>query len=412
MTASPELQTPASLDIAVAAASSVTHDARHRMQRMLFLATGVGAIVFGGLLATGGGGILAQMSQLAPWYAWGSLTVVILLPASFTALTFLLPIRAMYALAATASIGFVVVEVLWVPAMKDAFLANDAAPWLQGVTALAATITAVRWQSKLVWLYAVAMGPVVAVNQVLSREDSALDAVLAGLGGMLFSLILAGVAMAVVKAADRQDMVAARARTQASLEAARSTRDREQTRINAIVHDDVISVLLTAGRRNPAEGLADQATHALSAIAAITGDDAQRAAYSPEEFTAALRSTVHEVTADVDFAFSIRDTAPIPPAVVAATTEALAEAVRNSARYAQRADEAVARDVRVDVTDTGVTVRMSDDGKGFSPRAVGPRRLGIRVSILERMQSIPGGTAAVISQPGAGTTVELGWTRS
>ncbi|WP_152650512.1 sensor histidine kinase [Demequina aurantiaca] len=389
----------------------LTHEARDRMQRMLFLATGIGAIVFGALLATGGGGILTQMSQLRPAFAWGALTVVILLPATFVVLPFVIPLRAMYALAATASIGFVVAELLWVPSMTVDVLANDASPWLQGVTALAATITAVRWQGRWVWAYALATGPIVAVNQILSRADSTLDAILDGLGGMVFSLILMGVATAVVHAAERQDQVAARARAQASLEASRRTRDREQTRINAIVHDDVMSVLLTAGRKSAAPELADQAQHALAAIAAITQEGTRRTTYSPEEFTAALRATVTGILADVDFSYRLQSTKSAPASVVAAMTEALAEAIRNSAQYAGLGDEVVSREVHVDVTDTGAAVSVRDSGRGFSPRAVGPRRLGIRVSIVERMKSIPGGDATVTSRPGAGTTVELTWRR-
>lgn len=394
-----------------ATSDGVTHDAHHRMQRMLFLATGVGAIVFGLLLATGGGGILTQMDQLTPVYAWGSVVVVILLPATFVVLTFVIPLRVMYTLAATASIGFVVAEVLWVPAMTVDVLANDASPWLQGVTALAATITAVRWQGRWVWAYALATGPIVAANQILSRADSTLDAILDGLGGMVFSLILMGVAIAVMQAARRQDQVAARARAQASLEAARDTRDREQTRINAIVHDDIMSVLLTAGRREPTPGLVDRAAHALAAITAITEGATVRGAYSPEEFTAVLRSTVNDVVTGVKFSFVLSDTLTIPPAVVAATTEALAEALRNSANYAASAGEHVDREVNVWVDEAGVTVRARDSGRGFSLRAVGPRRLGIRVSIVDRMRSVSGGSAAIHSRPGSGTTVELVWRR-
>ncbi|WP_062210629.1 sensor histidine kinase [Demequina oxidasica] len=389
----------------------VTHDARDRMQRMLFLATGIGAIVFGALLATGGGGILAQMSQLRPAYAWGAVAVVILLPATFVVLPFVISLRAMYALAATASVGFVVAELLWVPSMTVDVLANDASPWLQGVTALAATITAVRWQGRWVWAYAIATGPIVAVNQILSRADSTLDAILDGLGGMVFSLILMGVATAVVHAAERQDQVAARARAQASLEASRRTRDREQTRINAIVHDDVMSVLLTAGRKGAAPGLAEQAQRALAAIAAITQDGTGRTTYSPEEFTAALRATVTGIIADVDFSYRLQTTESAPASVVAAMTEALAEAIRNSAQYAGHGDEAVSREVHIDVTETGAAVRIRDSGRGFAPKSVGPRRLGIRVSIIERMRSISGGDAAVTSRPGAGTTVDLSWRR-
>jgi len=394
-----------------AAIGVVTHEARYRMQRILFFAAGIGAIVFSALLATGGGGIVIQMGQLSPVYAWGSLAVVILLPASFVALAYVVPLGVIYALAATASIGFVVAELFWVPSMTVDALANDAAPWLQGVTALAATITAIRWQGSWVWTYAFATGPIVAVNQILARPDSTLDAILAGLGGMLFSLILMGVAIAVVGAADRQDRVAAQARSQASLEAARRTRDSEQTRINAIVHDDVMSALLTAGRQDLAPGLADQAWHALGAINSITQEDAERAPYSPEEFTAVLRATVNDIVSGVDFSYSIENPELIPPAVVAATTEALAEAMRNSAHHAATAPDPVARDVHIEVTEAGLKVRAHDLGRGFSQRSVEPRRLGIRVSIIDRMGSVTGGGASVDSSPGAGTTVELTWMR-
>lgn len=389
----------------------VTHDARDRMQRMLFLATGVGAVVFGGLLATGGGGILAQMSQLTPVYAWVSVLIVIVLPATFAVLSFSLPLRVMYALAATVSIGFVVVELLWVPAMTVEVLAHDASPWLQGVTAMAATITAVRWQGPWVWAYAVATGPIVAVNQILSRQDALLRAVLDGCGGMVFSLILMGVATAVVYAADRQDHVAARARAQASLEASRRTQDREQTRINAIVHDDVMSVLLTAGRANSTEGITDQAKHALSAITAISSNDALSRSYSPEQLTAALRSTATGIVSELEFSYVIDDQAEIPATVVAATTEALAEALRNSVQYAAVGSEHVMRTVHIEASATEVSVQIRDHGQGFSPRSVGPRRLGIRVSIIERMASIEGGQAAVFSRPGAGVTIQLTWRR-
>lgn len=395
----------------VALPVTVTQDARFRMQRMLFLACGVGAIVFGLLLATGGGGILTQMDQLMPVYAWATVLVVIGLPASFVVLTFNVPLRVMCSLAATVSIGFIIAELLWVPAMTVQTLANDASPWLQGVTALAATVTAVRWQGRWVWAYALATGPIVAINQILSRENSVVDAILDGLGGMVFSLILMGVAIAVMFAADRQDNIAARARAHASLEASRRTREREQTRINAIIHDDVMSVLLTAGRKSPAPALAQQAKTALSSIETISHGGTEHRTYSPEELTAVLRSTVTDVISDVDFAFTLTDSRAIPADVVAAVTEALGEALRNSAQYAGAAGTAVAREVRVAITDAGVTVSARDHGRGFSPRAVGPRRLGIRVSIVERMNSVMGGRATVTSRPGAGTAVTLSWSR-
>jgi len=405
-------QDPLTVDQPTVDGGQVPHDARNRMQRMLFFATGVGALVFGGLLATGGGGFLTQMDQLVPVFGWATVLIAIVLPATFIVLPFVLPLRAMYALAATASIGFIVLEVLWVPAMTVDVLANDASPWLQGVTALAATITAVRWQGKWVWAYAIATGPIVAINQTLARENAVLDGILDGLGGMIFSLILMGVALAVVFAADRQDAVAARARSQASIEASRRTREREQTRINAIVHDDIMTVLLAAGRPGTPPGLADQARGALAAIVTITGGDTESRSYTAEELTAVLRSTATGIVDGVNFSFSLHGELAIPARVVAAMTEALAEAMRNSAQYAGVDGQHVDREVHVDVDDSQITVKIRDHGRGFAPRSIGPRRLGIRVSIVDRMASIDGGNGSVFSRPGAGTTVDLTWKRS
>jgi signal transduction histidine kinase len=56
-------------------------------------------------------------------------------------------------------------------------------------------------------------------------------------------------------------------------------------------------------------------------------------------------------------------------------------------------------------------LRVSDDGRGFDPSARGlrSRRLGL-TSMHERAASL-GGSLAVTSAPGRGTTVELRLTR-
>ncbi len=54
----------------------------------------------------------------------------------------------------------------------------------------------------------------------------------------------------------------------------------------------------------------------------------------------------------------------------------------------------------------GLTVTVRDSGIGFDPGRVGPDRLGISRSIVERMEDC-GGTASVRSVPGRGTTVTL-----
>jgi len=57
-------------------------------------------------------------------------------------------------------------------------------------------------------------------------------------------------------------------------------------------------------------------------------------------------------------------------------------------------------------------VTMRDDGKGFNTRTVQSRRLGIRLSIIERMSMVEGGSGDVASRVGEGTTVTLTWVRT
>lgn len=58
--------------------------------------------------------------------------------------------------------------------------------------------------------------------------------------------------------------------------------------------------------------------------------------------------------------------------------------------------------------DGGLQVTVRDAGAGFDPDRVGPGRLGVRRSIIERLAD-QGGQASVTSAPGEGTVVSLRW---
>ena len=56
----------------------------------------------------------------------------------------------------------------------------------------------------------------------------------------------------------------------------------------------------------------------------------------------------------------------------------------------------------------GVHIEVVDDGAGFDPAGIPAERLGVRRSIIERVEAVDG-TAEVVSSPGGGTTVRLAW---
>ena len=92
-------------------------------------------------------------------------------------------------------------------------------------------------------------------------------------------------------------------------------------------------------------------------------------------------------------------------AVIRTVAAAAAEAVRNSNRHAHSTTPTT---VTVSLDSPKLTVVVADDGRGFDPQTVPADRLGITVSIRDRMAAI-GGSADIDSAPGRGTRVSLRW---
>ncbi|ONI76922.1 hypothetical protein ALI144C_32875 [Actinosynnema sp. ALI-1.44] len=93
---------------------------------------------------------------------------------------------------------------------------------------------------------------------------------------------------------------------------------------------------------------------------------------------------------------------PLPAGPALEIGRCVREALTNVARHAG-VDSA-----EINTTSSPVSVRIVDRGKGFDPADVPVHRRGISGSIVERMRRA-GGTAAVLSKPGGGTTVRLVW---
>ena len=86
--------------------------------------------------------------------------------------------------------------------------------------------------------------------------------------------------------------------------------------------------------------------------------------------------------------------------------DALVAAVRAAFENVLKHSGTNAADVEIVYSADEVTFMISDQGRGFDPAAVDPRRLGLRTSIVGRIEDA-GGRARIWSSPGAGTTVLL-----
>ena len=84
--------------------------------------------------------------------------------------------------------------------------------------------------------------------------------------------------------------------------------------------------------------------------------------------------------------------------------EAMLDAVRASLENVLRHAGTHVAELDLAYTDDAITIVVSDNGVGFDPAAIAPDRLGVRASIMGRIEAI-GGSVRIWSTPGAGTSV-------
>jgi len=372
--------------------------------RAMAIALGVGTLVFV-LLALGG--FVAQYESFSPIWSWGIVGTVFVPPLVAAALSGVLSRRLLQGLLAIAATGHLVGLVCLVPAITTASgtLAPElGTPWLLSVSAIGTCAAAVTWRPAVAWVYLAACIVALGVDRVLaSREAIAEIALQDAVYTMLFDAIFAALAIATTRAGRQLDAVADRVIHETRGSAATEAASRERSRIEALVHDSVLVALLASVRGMP--HAADEARRALTQLDEMA-QDSPAEPVPGSDWMWRLQSLTTEIAPAARFTHEYDDAArPIPADVAAAILEASAEAVRNSMQHAGDASRAVHARVAVE----GVDVTVLDDGRGFDLAAIGPARLGVAVSILDRMRAIPGGRADIVSRPGAGTRIALAW---
>ena len=184
----------------------------------------------------------------------------------------------------------------------------------------------------------------------------------------------------------------------------------ERRRLDSIVHDEVMTTLvnaaLTGTERDPK--VTELAKHAIAQLESAGQTSENRVPVTVDHVAWLVEDVVTSLVPDAKVSVEFRDSSlTVPASVASAIGQAAREAAMNIARHAE------AKHVRAVIGDpaakaTGIRVVVSDDGVGFDPASVPSDRFGLRLSVLERMQSV-GGKVELRSQPGKGTVVELTW---
>ena len=250
---------------------------------------------------------------------------------------------------------------------------------------------------------------VIQVSEIGSRVDP-LVAFQDSMFAFLFSAVVSA-CVAVLRYESAKVDEANQATTQASI--ALATADavqRERDRIDALVHDSVLTTLLLAAaadspdQNKEAELLAKAA---ISKLNAATDPEASGEAISISSLFTALEVAIWRQSESVEISVEGSSDFSVPAEVAAAVTESTLQALANSLQHAGRN---VKRKVFLKGVKSGLKIVVKDDGKGFRPARVPKDRLGLRLSIIGRMQSVAG-QVHIDSKIGNGTNVVIEWSQ-
>ena len=382
--------------------------AETRVLRTIVIIFGVSTIAFLFLTI---GSIIEEWQYVSP--AWSVIAVAVIFgaPPVISAVSAFSGPTAIKRLLGGYAVASLLITVGFVLALRDGAMPFQYSPWPLTIVALATVPAALAWSERMALAYLVAYSAAVAIVRYLAADEPQLHI---AVQDAIFSFTLAGIftvlAVVTMRGATALDAAAHTARDTAVRSASAESRQREQARLDALLHDDVMSTLFYASTGTPELDAAvrRQAAHALAEL--HKGDDAEQSSVDIEAFTSRLRSVALSGASGAS-AFTVVGSRelPVSTAVDAAFAEAAAEAVRNSLQHAGRDGRVVSRTTTLTLSDARILLAIEDDGVGFEARDVRPHRLGILVSIRGRMTAIPGGAARVESSPGQGVLVELEW---
>ncbi|TAM71891.1 MAG: ATP-binding protein [Microbacteriaceae bacterium] len=312
----------------------------------------------------------------------------------------------------TAAVVYVASLLTW-PLLVTDVSSVPATPWLWYLCTVATAYAAIAFSVPVAAIYTVSV-PV--VYGVLRASPYGGDSTLTGaVLDVVYAVILGGALLILVtmvrQAASGVDAAQAAALDRYSAVAREHASEAERAEVDAIVHDSVLTTLLAAAGASSPEVMAVAARMATEAIghldAAAGAVPVDGAVLGLDRLSERISSAARSFSAPFDFSQTGVTDAPIPTIVADALHAAAVQAMVNSLQHAGRADAHRCVSI-VGLEPQGVQVSVMDDGVGFDPAAVGAERLGLRVSILERVARV-GGEVTVRSAPGEGATIVLSW---
>ncbi|MCS5716650.1 hypothetical protein N1027_00695 [Herbiconiux sp. CPCC 205763] len=323
---------------------------------------------------------------------------------------------------------FVVMLVLWPLAVRSPAAAVGTDPWLWYIVIVAIAAAGISFSTFWASAYTVAVPCIYAVLRVLPSGGGVswglalLDAVYILLLGTFVVIVITAL-RSTASQVDEAQRTAVRRYADA---AKRHAAEQERIRVDTVIHDRVLSSLLAASRSRTADDRELAVQMARRALVALQSADAESEGSADLPLSVLVdrsRSLAETLTAEIAFSADGDLDGVVPARVIEGLYSATVQAIVNSIQHAgDDADRTisvhgrVAADLNGAAVDTAtmdgdlpaVTVVVADTGAGFDVDAVPPDRLGVRISIRERVDAV-GGATEIRSLPGAGTTIVITW---
>ncbi|ROQ40000.1 signal transduction histidine kinase [Frondihabitans sp. PhB188] len=279
-------------------------------------------------------------------------------------------------------------------------------PWLLGLSLIAFSCTALA-ESNPFRAGVICLGIDAALAVVYADRLPIAHTLITNFGLLLLAAGLIAGVRALRARADRADQAEERARMLFEDHQRQGALEAERVRTDALLHDTVLAALLAAAGNDAPDRAAGMARAALDIVSATS----TRPQTPPR--IASLGTALSNAEADLarfrgvaTLDLTRLDALELPSEVAEALISATVQALRNSVTHAGPSARRTAAGSRLD--DGGLRITVSDDGSGFDLGSIPQERLGVRVSILERVRHV-GGSASIHSAPGEGTTVVLEW---
>jgi signal transduction histidine kinase len=224
----------------------------------------------------------------------------------------------------------------------------------------------------------------------------------------LFGGSLIGMISLVRSGAIRADAANSQAIESAVEQARIDAVERERQRLDALIHDRVLSALLLSGKAETAEERRSAAQLSETAIASLNSaleEPRSTPNLTPIGLFRALRKAAQKLLPEIEVQTLGGGSEVIPAEKAQAITEATLQAIDNASRHAK----ATKYELLMDSPTTGaIEIVVRDNGSGFRVEKLPKDRIGLRTSVIARMKAI-GGYVEVNSSAEKGTEIKLGW---